>query len=159
MIKNPSSNAGDEVLIPGGGAKIPYAGEQLSLHTTTKTQHSQRFIWGKVRVHKNALHWKKSNYGKCQASEVALVVKNLCANAEDLIPGMGRSPGGGNANPLQYSCLENPMDRGVWRATVHRVAKSQTQLRQLSKHMERVIWRDIHQMIYNSNTRNGLKCK
>ena len=100
MIKNPSSNVGDVVLIPGGGAKIPHAGEQLSLHTSTKTQHSQqRFTWGKVRVHKNALHWKKSNYGKCQASEVALVVKNLCANAEDLIPGMGKSPGGGNANP------------------------------------------------------------
>ena len=43
------------------------------------------------------------------------------------IPGSGRSPGGGNGNPLQYSCLENSMDRGVWRATVHQVAKSQTQ--------------------------------
>ena len=40
-----------------------------------------------------------------------------------LIPGMGRSPGGGHGNPLQYSCLENPMDRGAWRATVHGVAK------------------------------------
>ena len=44
------------------------------------------------------------------------------------IPGLGRSPGEGNGNPLQYSCLENPMDRGAWRATVHRVAKSQTRL-------------------------------
>ena len=43
-----------------------------------------------------------------------------------LIPGSGRSPGGGHRNLLQYSCLENPMDRGVWRATVHRVTKSQT---------------------------------
>ena len=53
------------------------------------------------------------------------VVKNLPANAGDVdsIPGSGRSPGEGNGNPLQYSCLENPMDRGVWRATVHRVAK------------------------------------
>ena len=42
------------------------------------------------------------------------------------IPGSGRSPGGGYGNPLQYSCLENPMDRGAWQATVHRVAKSQT---------------------------------
>ena len=58
------------------------------------------------------------------------VVKNLPATAEDigLIPGLGRSPGEGNDNPLQYSCLENPMDRGAWRATVHRVTKSQTQL-------------------------------
>ena len=53
------------------------------------------------------------------------VVKNLPANAGDVdsIPGSGRSPGEGNGNPLQYSCLENPMDRGVWRARVHRVAK------------------------------------
>ena len=42
------------------------------------------------------------------------------------IPGLGRSPGEGNGNPLQYSCLENPMDRGTWRATVHGVAKSRT---------------------------------
>ena len=44
------------------------------------------------------------------------------------IPGLGRSPGGGNGNSLQYSCLENPMDRGAWRATVHGIAKSQAQL-------------------------------
>ena len=44
----------------------------------------------------------------------------------DLIPGLGRSPGGENGNPLQYSCLENPEDRGAWWATVHRVTKSQT---------------------------------
>ena len=51
-------------------------------------------------------------------------------NAGDLgsIPGSGRSPGEGNGNPLQYSCLENPMDGGAWRATVHGVAKSRTQL-------------------------------
>ena len=45
-----------------------------------------------------------------------------------LIPGLGRSPGGGNGNPLQYSCLENPMDRGAWWATIHRVTKSRTRL-------------------------------
>ena len=69
------------------------------------------------------------------ASQVApvVVVKNLPANAEDTrdtssIPGLGRSPGEGNGNPHQYSCLENPIDRGVWWATVHEVSKSQTQL-------------------------------
>ena len=53
------------------------------------------------------------------------VVKNLPANAGDsgLIPGSERSPGEGNGNPLQYSCLENPMDRGAWRATVHGVSE------------------------------------
>ena len=54
--------------------------------------------------------------------------KELAASAGDtgLIPGLGRSPGGGRDNPLQYSCLENPMDRGAWWATVHKFAKSQT---------------------------------
>ena len=61
------------------------------------------------------------------------VVKNLPANAEDsryvgLIPDSGRSPGGENGRPLQYSCLENPMDRGAWRAIVHRVTQSRTWL-------------------------------
>ena len=49
-----------------------------------------------------------------------------------LIPGLGRSPGGGHGT--QYSCLDNPMDRGAWWATIHRVKKSQTQLKQLSMH-------------------------
>ena len=67
------------------------------------------------------------------SEQVVLVVKNLPANAGDvrnarLILGSGRSPGEGNGIPLQYSCLENPMDRGAWWATVHSVAKSQTQL-------------------------------
>ena len=62
------------------------------------------------------------------------VVKNLPANAREagdmgLIPGSSRSPGGGNGNPLQYSCLENPIDRGAWWATVHGVTKNQRRLR------------------------------
>ena len=65
------------------------------------------------------------------------MVKNLPANAGDirdegLISGSGRCPEGGHGNPLQYSCLENPMDRGIWPATVHRVAKSRPQLKRLS---------------------------
>ena len=61
------------------------------------------------------------------------VVKNLPANAGDpgymrLIPGSGRSPGGRNGNPFQYSCLENSLDRGAWQAIVHGVAMSRTQL-------------------------------
>ena len=62
---------------------------------------------------------------------MALVVKNLPANAGDVrdagsIPGLGRSPGGGHGNPLQYSCLENPMDKGAWQATVHEDTQNQT---------------------------------
>ena len=67
------------------------------------------------------------------ASQVALVVKNPPANAAGVrevssIPGSGRTPGEGNGNTLKYSCLENPMDRGIWWAIVDRVAESQTWL-------------------------------
>ena len=67
------------------------------------------------------------------------MVNNLPANVGDirdagLIPRLRRSPGGGQSNPLQYFCLENPIDRGAWWATVHRVAKSWTRLKRLSTH-------------------------
>ena len=69
------------------------------------------------------------------AFQVALVVKNLPANAGDVqfqslgsIPGLGRSSAGGNGNPLQYSCLETPLDREAWRGTVHGVTKSRIRL-------------------------------
>ena len=64
------------------------------------------------------------------AALVSQVVKNLPEMARDpgSVPGLGSSPGEGNGNPLQYSCLENPMDRGAWRATVDGVTKSWTQL-------------------------------
>ena len=72
----------------------------------------------------------------CQVSQLALVVKNLPANTGDvrdtgLIPWLVRSSGGRHGNPVQYSCLENPLDRGAWWATVHRVTKSWTWLKQL----------------------------
>ena len=57
-----------------------------------------------------------------------------------LIPGSGRSPREGNGNPLQYSCLENPMVRGTWRAIVHKVAKNQTRLKQLSLQAHTAVW-------------------
>ena len=87
------------------------------------------------------LHWRRegvtapSEHGagaySFWASQEALVVKNLPAIARDIrdagcIPGSGRSAGGGNGNPLLYSCLENPRNRRAWRATGHGVAKNQT---------------------------------
>ena len=66
-----------------------------------------------------------------RTSQVELVVKKMPANAGDAL----RSSGGRHGNPLQYSCLENPMDRGAWQATVHRLAKSQIQLKRLSLHV------------------------
>ena len=70
---------------------------------------------------------------------MGLVLKNLLASAGDRraagsIPGSRRPPGGGNGNPLQYTCLEHPMDRGAGGTTVHRVAQSQTRLKGLSTH-------------------------
>jgi len=69
---------------------------------------------------------------------VVVVVKNPPANTRDAgsIPGSGNSPRGGHSNRLQYSCLENPMDRGAWRATVHGVTQSQTRLKRLSTHTQ-----------------------
>ena len=76
-----------------------------------------------------AIHWKSGDglsrgYHMVGASQVVLAVKNLPVNAGDVretgsIPGLGRCPGGGHGNPLQYSCLQNPMDGGAWGATVH----------------------------------------
>ena len=72
-----------------------------------------------------------SNHAYSLASQVVLEVKNLPANEGDLrdvgsIPGSGRFPGEGHGNPLQYSFMENPMDRGAWWATVHKVTQSRT---------------------------------
>ena len=82
------------------------------------------------------VHWADLQRSTCGSSQVALVVKNPPANAGDLrdagwIPPLGRSPGGGLRNPLQYSCLDNSMD-GRPRQAVHRVLKSQTRLKWLS---------------------------
>ena len=80
----------------------------------------------------SGLHqWLSSRESACNAGDL------------DLIPGLGRFPGGGQSNPLQYFYLENPMDRGVWWATVHRVTKSWTQLKRLSMHAcayTRIFW-------------------
>ena len=63
-----------------------------------------------------ATRWLSGEESTCQAGDTSL------------IPGLGRSPGGGNDNPLQYPCLKNPTDRGAWRATVHGVTQSRTRL-------------------------------
>ena len=76
------------------------------------------------------------NICTCVGLPRGLSGKEFTCNAGDtgLIPASGRFPGGGHGYPLQYSCLDNPIDRGAWQATVHRVAKSQTQLKWLSTH-------------------------
>ena len=76
-------------------------------------------LWHKDHLELKAIDKEQIESLFNQASQVALVVKNPPANEGDLglIPGLGRYPGGGHGNPLQYSCLENPMDRGAWQAT------------------------------------------
>ena len=91
--------------------------------------------WPTNKVRYPVLHFSARH--PTEVIALALVVKNLPTNAGDtrdagLIPWSGRSPGGGNCNPLQYCCLENPKDRGAWPATVHGVTMSQTQLKRLN---------------------------
>ena len=100
----------------GGGGRL-----QNTIKYHTELQRDQRNDW---------------------ASQVVLVVNNLPANAGGggdvgSIPGSGRSLGDGHSNPLQYSCLENPIDRGAWWATIHRAAQNQTRPKWLSTHAQR----------------------
>ena len=93
----------------------------------------------KSRTRLKQLSSSSSSWSVERVSQVVLVVKKPSVNIgavrnAGLIPGSGRSPGGGHHNPLQYSCLENPMDRRAWWAAVHRVAKNQTWLKRLSMH-------------------------
>ena len=81
------------------------------------------------RKKRSELLWT-SDLALVPISQVGLVVKNVSANAGDVnsIPGLGRSPGVGNGDPLLYSCLGNPMDRGAWQVTVHGTTESREQL-------------------------------
>ena len=80
----------------------------------------------------------KSSLYILRESPNSSVGKETVCSAGDLgsIPGLGRSPGKGNGNPLQYSCLENPMDRGAWQATVHGVARVRHNFEQLNHHQK-----------------------
>ena len=85
------------------------------------------------------------------------MIKNTHANTGDLrdmssIPDLGRSLGGGHGNPFRYSCLENPMERGAWKATVHKVTKSWTKLKRLSMHAALYLGMSTARSFWNSNT-------
>ena len=114
---------------PGSGCPLP-----SSLLTCLKVKLPQTETFVPIRC---LVDFRRS-LSTGWASQVMLVVKNPPTNAGDigdtgLIPGSGRSPGGGHGNPLQHSCLENPMNRGAQRATVHRVAKNRAQLNHLAR--------------------------
>ena len=141
MVKNPPAKAGDlrdTGLIPGLGRSLgegkgyplQYSGLENSMdcivHEVTKSQtRLSNFHIMLLMTRISAL--------KRRGSRLLwwLNDKESTSNAGDTgdagsIPGLGRSPAGGNGNPLQYSCLENPMDRGAWWATVHGVTQSRT---------------------------------
>ena len=97
-------------------------------------------------------------------SQVVLVVKSTRANAGDvrdmgLTPGLGRSPREGHSNPLQNSCLEDPMDRGVWQATAQRATKSQTWLKWISMHPTDIAGKIHIVCCYLSDCLQGLQCR
>jgi len=85
------------------------------------TQHKRKNLYGHVSW-RGLPHWLRGKESACDAGDASL------------IPGSGGSPGGGHGSPLQCSCLENPMDRGAWLATVHGVTKSWTRLKRLNTH-------------------------
>ena len=148
-----------ESLMEGGAwwvAVHEVAKSQTRLSDFTLTFHF-RALEKEMATHSSVLAWRIPGKGKPGGllsmgshrvghdwSDLAATAATYIAwNAGDagdmgLIPGSGRSPGGGPGNPLQHSCLENPMDRGSWWATVHRVAQSWTQLKQLSTHTCRI---------------------
>ena len=118
VVKNLPCNA-DTGSIPGQGTKIPYATEQLSLYGHRFSLLLDIYLGVELLGHMQLF----------SGFPGGVRIKNLPASAGDTrdagsIPGLGRCPGGGNGNLLEYSCLENPMDRGTWWATDRGVAET-----------------------------------
>ena len=138
--KESACEAGDQSMIPGLGSSSGEGNGNPLLYSCLDNS-MDREAWqatmGSQRVGHN---WATFTYSlKCYLNLGGPVVKNLPANAGDVrdagsIPGLGGSPGGGHGNPLQYPCLENPVDRGACWATAHGVIQSQTRLKWLSIH-------------------------
>ena len=141
--------AGGMGLIPGQGTKIPWGAQHgqkkpWNLWTTWNNEQNymNRCIFPPLKINSFHLILQKNMRlpKRLKSFPGCSVVKNRPANAgvSASIPGLERYPGEGNDNPLQYSSLGNPMDRGVWWATVHRVTKSQTWLERLNRHKKYV---------------------
>ena len=116
---------------PSGKPKNTGVGSLALLQGIFLTQESNQGL-----LHYRQILYQLSYQGSPRYKRWFMGKESAC-NAEDQedagsIPGSGRSPAGGNSHPLQYSCLENPMDRAAWRATVHRAANSWTRLKRLS---------------------------
>ena len=124
-------------LIPGSGRSFGEGNDNPLQDSCLENSMNRGAWWATVRgvaKESDTTEWLHFHFDtSVWASQMVLLVKNPPANAGDIrdlgsVPGLGRSPGEGNGYPFQYSCLENPMDRGAWWAAVHRVAKSRTWL-------------------------------
>ena len=131
MVKNPPAKGGDMSLICGLG-RSPGAGNGNLLQFSCLRNPMDRGAW-QATVHEVAKDSDTTeqltlslSFYLCKAFPGGSVGEESACNAgvPCLIPGLEGSPGEGNSNPLQYSCLRNPMDRGAWQATVHGVTKS-----------------------------------
>ena len=120
------------------GSKKGFVEQNHRIHVCTLS-------WTSIGIHRfmHSLRaqWLSGKESACSAG----VERDACS-----IPGSGRSPGGGHGNPLQYSYLEHPMDRGAWWGTVHRVTKSRTWLKQLSMHHRHRIWHEKYSTVEKS---------
>ena len=125
--KESARNAGDLGSTPGLG-RSPGEGKGYPRQYSGLENSMNSIVHGITKSRTRPSNFTSLHFTQKGDSQVALVVKNPLVNAGDIrdagsIPGSGRSPGGEHDNPLQYSCLENPMDRGAWWATVHGVTK------------------------------------
>ena len=144
MVKTPLAMKEMQVRFPGEGSGNPL--QYSCLGNPMDRSLGDYSPWGHKRsdTTEGLNNNKRDVFPLSLGSQFVLVVKNLPAYTgytgdTGLIPGLGRSLGEGHGNPLQYSCLENPIDRGAWWATVHGIAKSRTQLKQLNMHKEKKI--------------------
>ena len=130
VVKESACNVGDLGSIPGLG-RSPGEGKGYPLQYSGLENSMDCIVY---RVTKSRTRLSDFHF---HFSQVAQTKESAC-NVGDLgsVPGLGRSPAGGHGNPLQYSCLENPMDRGAWQATVHGITKSQTRLSDFHFHRE-----------------------
>ena len=139
VVKNLPANVGDARdagSIPGL-ERFPGAGNDNPLQYSFLENFIDRGAWQSMGSQWVGHNWAiEHTHKRGKGFPGGSLGKELACNAGDagLIPESGWSPGGGHGNPLQYSCLENPVDRGAWWATVHSVTKSQTRLKRLSTH-------------------------
>ena len=136
VVKNPPDNAGDVKdagSIPGWG-RSPGEGNEFSLQYSCLENPMDRGAWW-ATVHSVTKSWTRLKWLSTQSSVPGSICSHFLEASSQTCGSLLWTPGGGFVKPLQYSCLENPMDRGAWRATVHSVAKSRTWLKGLCTHM------------------------